>query len=284
MSIVITLDSTCDLPNDIISKYNFQIIPLHIVLGNTTYTDDVDIFPEQIYEFVNKTKTLPKTTAANEAEFIDFFGNLKKKYDAIIHISISSKLSASFNQAQLAAKKYSDVYVIDGGQLSTGTALLGLTAAEMVLQGKQAEEIVKHVTSLVPNVQTSFVVDSIEYLHKGGRCSMLALLGANILKIHPMLQTINGEIKVVAKFRGKMEKVLKDYFAELKKKYPKPKTDYIFVTYTDCSDEFIKMAIEYAKKEFGAKVVIDCLAHGTITCHCGKGTLGILFINDGPIA
>lgn len=280
MSIVITLDSTCDIPQEIIDKFNFKIIPLHIVLGNTTYSDGINIQPDKIYEFVNKTKNLPKTTCANQAEFMEFFGKYASEYDDVIHFSISTKLSASFAQAELASKKFSNVHVIDGRQLSTGTALLALTAADMVKEGKGVKEIVNRINSLISNVQTSFVVDSIEYLHKGGRCSMLELLGANILKIHPMLQTIDGEIKVVSKFRGKMEKVIKDYFNQLKHLYPNPMTDYIFVTHTECDPAFAKMGIEFAKKEFGAKTVINCMANSTITCHCGKGTLGMLFINS----
>ena len=181
--IIISSDSTCDLSAELKEKYGIKIIPLGITLGTQVYRDGVDITPEDIYAHHEKTGELPKTTASNVGECIDYFTELKKDGDTIIHFTISSKMSSTYNNTCMAAEEFDDVYVIDAQNLSTGSGLLVLAAAEMANSGMEAPAIVEELEKLVPCVDASFVIDSLEYLHKGGRCSAVAMLGANLLNL-----------------------------------------------------------------------------------------------------
>ena len=193
-NIVITCDSTADLSIELRERYNISVLPLGVTLGDKAYKDGVDINPDEIYAHHTKTGELPKTTAANIDEFLTFFKPFVDAGKTVVHIALSSSLSSTFNNGRLAAMELENVYVIDSKNLSTGEGLLVVAAAEMAQKGMEAEEIVEAIEKLIPCVDASFVIDSLEYLHKGGRCSALAMLGANLLKLKPCTRFIARKI------------------------------------------------------------------------------------------
>ncbi len=283
-NIVITSDSTSDLSPELRERYNITVLPLGVTLGDKAYKDGVDITPDDIYAHHAKTGELPKTTAANVDECINFFKGFTDEGKTVIHFSISSSMSSTFNNGRLAAMECDNVYVIDSANLSTGEGLLVIAAAEMAEQGLEAEEIVSKIEDLVPNVDASFVIDNLEYLHKGGRCSALAMLGANVLKLKPCIEVKNGAMGVGKKYRGRYADVLKTYVSERIDDGSNIDTDRIFVTHAGCDEEIVSAVVEQVKATGLFKEVFLTRAGCTISSHCGADTLGILFIRKHPIA
>ena len=282
-NIVISSDSTSDLSPALRERYNIQIIPLGVTLGDKTYFDGVDITPDDIYEHHKKTGELPKTTAANVGDCIDFFKPFVDEGKTVIHFTISGEMSSTYNNACLAASELSNVYVIDSRNLSTGGGLLVVAAAEMASNGMQAEEIIKKISELVPCVDASFVIDSLEYLHKGGRCSAVAMLGANLLKLKPCIEVKNGKMDVGKKYRGKYSEVLKQYVTERIGDASDIDLDRVFVTHAGCDMEMVNQIVEQVKQAAPFKEVFLTRAGCTISSHCGANTLGVLFIRKSPI-
>ena len=284
MKILITSDSSCDLSKEQLTEYNINTIPLYVNLNGEEFKDGVNITPQNIFDFVKENKKLPKTSALSVADYTTFFNNLlKENKDAeIIHIGLSSGLSTSYNNSITASQEFDGkVTVIDGKNLSTGTGLLVLYATKLAREGVEYLEIVKRVQSRVPAVQASFIIPEVDYLYKGGRCSALSLLGANLLKIKPKIQVVDGKMKNVGKPRGKMNIVLKNYVDETLKEFNNPDKTICFVTHSCIDDETLAEVTEYVKSKNVFDEVVSTVASSTITCHCGKGTLGILYINDG---
>lgn len=282
-NVILSTDSTCDLSKELIEKYQIKIVPLIIILGAKEHIDGKDITPEDIYKYVSETKDLPKTAAPSAEIFKEHFNNLTKNGDSVIHISISNRLSACYQNAKLAAAEFKNVYVIDSYALSTGISLLVLKAYDLLKAGKSIEDTVKEIEVLKHKVNTSFVIDTLDYLHKGGRCGGLALLGANILKIHPMLLMQDGYLKQFKKFRGNMRLVLSNYADHLAEIFQDADVSRIFITHTEMEPELLKMVREIVKTKFKFKEILETTAASTITCHCGKGTLGLLFITKNNI-
>ncbi len=280
--IIFSADSAVDLTDELIKELDLKIIPIAIILGNEERADGVDISPEEIYEFVEKTKIMPKTSAVSSYAFKEHFESIRSPGDSILHFSISAKLSACHQNAVTAAAELKDVHVIDGHSLSTGTALLLFKAVDLAKKGFTAAQIAEECRNTAPFVQASFVVDSLEYLYKGGRCSGLQLLGANLLKIHPMLQLQDGFIKVGGKFRGGLDRVWPAYIDYLKQNFNPDLTRAFFTNSVMTSDLHLSI-MEKVKKEFGFKELYNTQARATVNCHCGKNTLGLLFINKDPI-
>lgn len=284
MKIIITSDSSCDLSKEQLKSYNIKIIPIYVNMNGEEYKDGINISPEDIFKYVKETKTLPKTSALSVADFQTFFKNiLDTEQDAkIIHISLSSGLSSCYEHAKMASEEFEGkVTVIDGKNLSTGTGLLVLYAAKLASQGVDYSEIVEKVQKRIPYVQASFIIDEVHYLHKGGRCSSVALLGANLLKIKPKIQVIDGGMKSTGKPRGKMLAVLKEYVDQTLAEFNNPDKSICFVTHSCIEPEIAKEIKDYVENKKIFNEVVMTVASSTITCHCGKGTLGILYINDG---
>lgn len=279
MKIALSSESTCDLPKELLEKYNISTIPYSIILGDDVVEDDETV-PSKIYEFVENTKKLPKTSAINEESYSEYFKKLLKNNDAIIHITLSSGLSSSNSHAVSAAEKLKNVYVIDSKSLSTGIALLCIYARQLIGEGIAPETIVEKVTARIPHIQASFVVERLDYLYKGGRCSRLALFGANLLKIRPQIVVKDGVMSPEKKFRGKMEVVVSKYCEETLAEYNTPDKSIVFVTHTSASPEMVSNAIS-AVRDAGFENVYNTVAGGTITSHCGEHVLGILYFNDG---
>lgn len=281
--IIITSDSTTDLSAELRERYNIKTIPLGVTLGDKTYFDGVDVNPDDIYEYHRKTGELPKTTAANLGDLVDFFKSFVDEGKTVIHFSISGEMSSTFNNSRMAAEEVGNVYAIDSRNLSTGGGLLVIAAAEMVKKGMEAEEIVKEIENLIPKVDASFVIDNLEYLHKGGRCSAVAMLGANLLKLKPCIEVKNGSMGVGKKYRGKFGDVLKTYVAERIGDGSDIDLDRVFVTHAGCDEDIVNAVVEDVKKAAPFKEVFLTRAGCTISSHCGADTLGVLFIRKNNI-
>ena len=280
MKIAISAESTLDLSKELIKEYDVQVIPFTVYLGEDAYLDG-DINSQDIFDYVAKTKILPRTSAVNEFQYHEYFqGVLDKGYDAIIHFSLSSEISASCSQAMNAAKIMDNVYVVDSRSLSTGIALEVIYAAKLAKKGLQPEEIVKKVSARIPYVQASFVIQTLEYLHKGGRCSGLLRFGAAILRIKPQIIVSDGKMAPAKKYIGRKSQVIEAYCRDTLEQFSNPDLSVAFVTHTLATPEMVAVAIEALRKR-GFKTIYETKAGATITSHCGPQTLGILFINDG---
>lgn len=281
--VIISSDSTSDLSVQLREHYNIKILPLGVTLGDKTYKDGVDVNPDDIYAYHTKTGELPKTTAANVGESADFFSELVKDGNAVIHFTISSTMSSTYRNACIAAEEFENVYVIDSANLSTGSGLLVINAAEMAAKGMEAKEIVAEIEKLKSCVDASFVIDSLEYLHKGGRCSALAMLGANLLKLKPCIEVKNGSMGVGKKYRGKYADVLLSYVEERIGDGSDIDLDRVFVTHAGCDEEIVKSVVEKVKELAPFKEVFITRAGCTVSSHCGANTLGVLFVRKNPI-
>ena len=279
--IIISTDSCCDLGNEIITKRNIKVLPLIVSMGEASYIDGVTAVPEDIYKYVAETGDLPKTAARSVADFEDYFKELTADGSEVIHISISAELSSTLHHAQLAAEEIPGVHIVDSRNLATGIGLVVLHAADLCDEGKSADEIVSELNKIIPNVSASFVVERLDYLCKGGRCSAVAALGANLLKLRPCIEVSDGKMGVSKKYRGSMKAVLTSYISDqLKNPDLKVSKKRVFVTHTAMSDNLNDYCVELVKELGMFDEVIDTTAGSTITSHCGPNTLGVLFIKE----
>lgn len=280
MNIKITCDSATDLPQELLDKYNISVKPFTVILGDEEKVDGVDVKAQDIFNFVEKTKTLPKTTALNEYDLTEFFKENVEE-DGLIHFSISSKLSCTYTNALNASKNFDNVYVIDTLNLTSGIGLLILYACELREQGLTIKEIVEKVNARRDKLQVSFVTYKLDYLHKGGRCSSVALLGANILKIRPSIILKDGSMGLHKKYMGKLEKCIEKYIIDTLNEFNTPDNDKVFITYSSATPEMIETALKTLEEHAKFKKVYQINASSTITSHCGENTMGIIYFNDG---
>ena len=276
--IAISLDSACDLSKELIEKYDFKIVPFGVNLGDKFFYDG-EITPEEIFEYADNNKTLPKTNAVNEEAFKEHFAKILNDYDAIIHFDISSDMSSAYQNAVNASKNFKNVYVVDSRTLSTAISLEAIYAKKLTETMDDPAKIVELVKKRIPAVQASFIIERLDYLYKGGRCSGLALLGANLLKIRPEIEVLNGNMKNTEKFRGKMADCVTKYCRATLEKYNHPDKSVIFITHSVADKELVDAA-KAVVSEYGFENVYETTAGCTVSSHCGKNTLGILYIND----
>ena len=276
MSIKITATSTCDLPPELVERYNITIVPLYVSFGGSTYRDGVEAGPEDIFRHVEGGGNLPSTAAVNVADYQELFAGLSPNYDEVIHITIGSEFSCCYQNALVAAEEYSNVHVVDSQNLTAGQGLLVLEAAEAAQRGEDIHGILSMLEGLISKVDTTFVVDKLDYLAKGGRCSSVVALGANLLKLKPCINLVDGKMSVGKKYRGAFNKVLPDYVRD-QLNGKDVRTNRIIIVHTRC-DPAIPAAVEQVVREFGFEAVIHTVAGSTISCHCGPNTLGILFL------
>lgn len=279
MKVKIISDSTCDLSPDLIEKYDIAILPLYVNMADKVMRDGTEVVPDDIYRYVSDSGVLPKTAAPNISDFLDIFNEWHDKGYSIVHFNISSDFSSSYNTACLAADEVGDVRVVDSRNLSTGQGLVVLYGAELAAEGKSIDEIKKACDEIAPKVEASFVVDSIDYLYKGGRCSAVAALGANLLKLKPRIDVIDGKMTSSKKYRGNIDRVILNYVDE--KLRDRGDIDYkrIFITHTKCNPEVVeqvKAKVQELCPQF--EEVLETTAGCTVTSHCGPNTLGVLFI------
>lgn len=279
--VVITADSTCDLPKHLIEKNNIIITPLSVLLGENAYRDGINVFPQDIYSYVKETGELPKTAAVTPAQYSELFERLTAEGKAVVHIGLSSAISSSYNNARLAAEEFDEVYCVDSKSLCTAMGLLVLKACDFRQRGFDAKKIYNRVNSLVPKLSATFVLDTLEYLHKGGRCSGAAKLGANILGIKPSIavNSETGTLDVAKKYRGRPEVVYKQYINDCLRDTAKIDKSRIVIASSGSVDNEI---LQYAKGVIEGKDSFDEIifadAGCTISSHCGPKTLAIFYI------
>lgn len=278
-------DSTCDLSGELLEKYEVSILPLHVVLGERECEDGKDISPDDIYQWSDEHKTTPKTSAPALDKAMELLRPYVEAGREVVCFSISEEMSTSANVMRLAAEELNGshlVTVINSANLSTGIGLLVIEAAIMAQGGKNAQEIARKMEELKPLVRASFVVDTLVYLHRGGRCSGLAAMAGGVLKLHPKIVVVDGRMIPSKKYRGRMDKVLMDYVNEMENDLKNARKDRVFITHSGCDPETIEMIRAYLQSLNIFDEILITRAGGVISSHCGPGTLGVLFIADKP--
>lgn len=278
--VVITADSTCDLPGYLVKKHGIEISPLGIQLGIESYQDGVDITPDDIYSYYHQTKVLPKTAAVPPIAYAELFKKHTSQGKAVVHINLSSAISSTYQNAVIAAEEFDDVYVIDSKNLCTGLGLLVLKACDLRDEGFGAQEIAGRIKTLKYKVNSSFVLDTLEFLHKGGRCSGLTKLGANLLGLKPSIVVNNqdGAMSVGKKYRGKIEAVYAQYARDVMKNISNMDRRRIVVAHSGISQEKIDILQREVSLAGIFDEVIVARAGCTITAHCGPGTAAIMYM------
>ena len=278
MKIKFTSDSTCDLSPEQIAKYDITIIPLAVAMGGKDHQDGVDITPADIYAHVSGGGDLPQTAAINAAQYQECWETYAKDYDAIIHINIGSGFSACYQNACLAAEEFDNVRCIDSMNLTTGQGLLVLKACQLAKEMDDLDAICDALREYTSKIETSFLVDKLDYLVKGGRCSSAAALGANLLNLKPCIEVKDGKMTVVKKYRGNFAKSLGSYIKERIADREDLELDMAFLPQTVVSEE-ARQAVEEALSTYSKfNQILPTLAGCTVSCHCGPGTLGIIFL------
>ncbi len=277
---IISTDSPADVPAEIRERYDIRVIPLHIILDDDCFEDGVNIQPDDLYAFYKKTGRLPKTSAVSVAEYTDFFKELTQDGSSVVHISFSSALSATHQNARLAAEDFDNVYIVDSKSLSTGIALLAIKAAQLAQDGLDAKTIAHEMEYKREKVVTTFILDKLEFLYKGGRCSGVAMLGANVLGIKPSIVMADGKLQVGKKYRGKLENCQMQYVRDLLEQYAgRIDTDRAFLSRTaGVSDEQMKALQKEINKTLKFKEYIVSTVGCTITSHCGERTFTFEFM------
>lgn len=278
----IIADSTCDLSQDLLERYNVATIPLHILLGEEEYEDGVSLLPEDIYRWADEHKTTPKTSAPSVDTVMQVFRPPLSAGEDIVCFAISESMSTSTNVMRLAAMQLgaeSRVRVIDSANLSTGIGLLVLEAAQMAADGKSADEIVTKIERLKPLVRASFVVDTLTYLHRGGRCNGLAAMAGSVMKLHPKIVVSDGKMSSSKKYRGKIGSVIMAYVRDMEEQLLAADRKRVFITHSGCPEETIDEVKAYLQSLSYFGEILVTRAGGVISSHCGPGTLGVLFID-----
>ncbi len=278
--IILSADSTCDLTDALCERYHVKFYPFHVILEGVMHGDGVDLTPDDIYRVYEEKHVLPKTAAINAAEYAAFFQPFLDEGYEVIHITIGSGLSASYNNCRMAAEKMDGVYAIDSRNLSTGSGLLVIEAAQRIAAGMPAAQIAAELNEAASHCQASFVIDTLEFLHKGGRCSALAKLGANLLHLKPCIEVDNsdGHMTVGKKYRGTLDKALEQYVKDRLEGRTDLKKDRIFITHSGISQERIDMVRNLIPQYADFDEILVTRAGCTISSHCGPNTLGILFM------
>ncbi len=277
----IVSDSTCDLSKELLEKYNISTFPLHIHLGEEQYSDGVDITPEEIYAWSDKNNATPKTSTLSPLEAEEFLAKQLEGGNDVICFCISETMSSCANvmrMAALALEKEDKVFVVDSANLSTGIGLQLIDAAIMADSGMEAAEIVENIKALQPKVRASFVVDTLTYLHRGGRCSGLAAMVGGTLGLHPCISVVDGKMQAGKKYRGRMAKIMKHYVDDLLPELEHAKRDRVFITHSGCDDEIISLVKAQLEELNYFDEILVTRAGSVVTSHCGPGTLGVLFI------
>ena len=278
MSFKISSDSTCDLSPEIIKENDVTLVCVTIILDGKEYTDTVNITAEEVLRYVDEKGILPKTAANTVDMYKDAFKKLTADGSEVIHFCISSHDSSSYNNAVNAAKEVKGVYVVDSLQLSSGQGLLIMKAIDYRKEGLGAKETFEKIEATKLNARTSFVVDRLDFLHKGGRCSLLSLLGAKLMKIHPHIAMKNGALGVKAKYQGNMARCLTKYVEDLASEYSSYDKTRVFITHSPSDKELVDLVKAKVEELFDFDEIIETTAGTTVTSHCGRNTIGVLFM------
>ena len=275
--IKITSDSTCDLPQSLVEENGIGICPIAILLGLDEYHDTVDVDAEKVLQYVKETGTLPKTAATSIDAYKEYFEKYTSEGYTVIHFNISSKSSSCYNNASMAAKEMENVYVVDSLSLTTGQGIQILRACELAKQGKTAKEIVEAINADREKVQVSFVVDKLDFLHKGGRCSSAAAVMSKVLKIHPSIAMKEGSLSVDKKYMGNLARSCSQYVKDLADAYKNYDETICFVTHSPSDQAIVDLVKEKVNEYFKFNTIVDSVAGSTVTSHCGYNTIGVIF-------
>ena len=276
-------DSTCDLSKELVARYDVTIVPLHTILDEDDYLDGVTITPDEIYAWSDEHKTTPKTSALSIEEVIINIKPVLDSGDDIIFFTISSSMSTTINVIKMAAEELDAadrVHVIDSANLSTGIGLQIIAAAEMLHEGKNADAVVKAIEAIKPKVRASFIVDTLTYLYRGGRCSGLAAMAGGVLKLHPKIVVENGAMRPDKKYRGRIGRAILNYAKDMESDILSARPEHIFITHSGCDQEVINDVKAYLESLNRFKEIHITRAGSVISSHCGPGTLGVLFIAE----
>ena len=278
MRVKIISDSTCDLSPELIQQYDIGIVPLIVMKDGAEFLDGITITPADIFAHVASGGSLCSTAARGVAVYQEEFSKYAKDYDGVLHVNIGSDFSSSYQNACIAADDFENVRVIDSKNLSTGHGLVVLKAWELAQTAKDMDELKEQLDAFVPRVEASFVLDRLEYMVKGGRCSGAAALGANLLSLKPCIEVKDGKMVVVKKYRGHIEKCMAAYVKDRLADRQDLDSDRVFITHTDVSRESLEVVQNGVSQYGNFKIVHETMAGCTISCHCGPGTMGILFV------
>ena len=278
MRVKIISDSTCDLSPELLERYDIAITPLCVIKDGKEFHDGVDITPADIFAHVDGGGELCSTAAVSQFEYTQMFTRYAKEYDEVVQINIGSNFSCCYQNACLAAQKFDNVFVVDSENLSTGQGLLVVAAAKLAQQGVSGIEIAERVRALVPKVEASFLIERLDYMRKGGRCSTVAALGANLLKLKPCIEVREGKMSVCKKYRGSFEKCIRQYVKERLDGREDIAPELAFITHAAADANVVVAAKEEAAQYGSFETVEETQAGCTVSCHCGPNTLGILFV------
>ena len=278
MNIKIISDSTCDLSPELLEKYNITIVPLTVIKGGDAFLDGVDITPAEIFAHVAAGGDLCSTTATNVGEYVEWFQKFASEYDGILHINIGSGFSSCYQNACLAAEEFDNVRVIDSMNLSTGQGLVVLKACELAGSCESLDDLHEQVQSFTARIESSFLLDQLGYMVKGGRCSSAAALGANLLNLKPCIEVRDGKMSVVKKYRGNYAKSLATYVKDRLNARDDLDRGTLFVTRTPISDDCLEAVRDAVNTYADFENIYWTEAGCTVSCHCGPGTLGILLV------
>lgn len=276
--IKVTADSTCDLSPALLAAYDVTLASLYVNIGEKTYRDGVDIQPDDVFEAFEKDALLAKTAAVSIEDYSELFTRYTQRGDSVIHINISSEFSSSYQNACLAAKEMDNVYVVDSRNLSSGSGHLVLMAVELARKGLSAQEIVQRLEIAKSKVEASFVINTLTYLYKGGRCSALAALGANMFRLKPCIEVRDGKMDVGKKYRGSVKKAILHYVEDRLEDRRDLDTSRIFITHTGCCEEIVEAVRQKIIALQPFTEILETRAGCTVSSHCGPNTLGILFL------
>lgn len=276
--IKILSDSTCDLTPALLQKYDITLTPLTVVKDGKPFRDGVDITPADIFAHVDGGGALCSTSAVSEYEYATFFSRYAPDCDAVVQITIGSGFSACYQNACLAAQGFDNVFVVDSENLSSGQGLLVMEAVRLAEAGQSGEDIARALRELAPKVEASFLVERLDYLYKGGRCSAVAALGANLLGLKPCIEVSGGKMGVCKKYRGSFESAVRQYVRERLEGREDIRPALAFVTHPAVPESVVRAALDTAAQYGSFDQVIETHAGCTVSCHCGPHTLGILFV------
>ncbi len=275
-------DSTCDLSPELVERYNIDILPLNVLLGGKEYQDGKNITPEEIFKWADENKTTPKTSAPTMDTAVEMIKPYVEEGMEVVCFCISESMSTSGNVMRMVARELEaedKVTVIDSANLSTGVGLMVIEAAIMASEGKSSSDIKAVIEILKPKVRASFVVDTLTYLYRGGRCSATAAMAGSVLKLHPKIVVENGAMDATKKYRGKLAAVIMSYVKDMEDELKNARNDRVFITHSGCDREIVEGVKEYLRELGIFNEILETRAGGVVSSHCGPGTLWVLFIS-----
>lgn len=279
MNIKILSDSTCDLPPELLRRYDITLLPLSIERNGETLRDGIDMTPADVFRQVDEGGPLCRTSAVNVGEFIEHFRYWRASYDAVICVTLSAEMSSCYQNACLAAQEFDQVYAVDSRNLSSAQGIVVLDAARLAESGLPPQAIVDRLNEETGRIQSSFLPDRLDYLYKGGRCSAVAALGANLLHLKPRIEVIDGKMGVTKKYRGSFTHCMEQYARELLERYPRVRRDICFVVHPDAQEDAVKASLRVMRESGRFEQVLEVRTGCTVACHCGPNTIGIMFVS-----